>query len=210
MMLFLARMSLYRRFLLCDRSQKATGTSGAYFLPVGDTVLRVMGAECWLWESGAARESGVKSSHGLQRVLCRHVHCLSLDQLLGPSLARTAGVVFKFFWKFSSVSSLGFACCLVRRSIFKTSDLLVLQMDISRALWDSLLRCDQVLELSEEGGNTQWPKEVMKEVISPILPQSQFSMSQLCGSFLHAWVEPWRLSPSSNASGLSLLFGQNT
>lgn len=80
-------------------------------------------------------------------------------------------------------------------------------MNQSPALWDSLLRCDQVLELFEEGGNIRWSKRVAKEVISRVLPQSWFSMSQLCSSFPRAWVEPGRLSPSSNLSGLSLLFG---
>jgi len=60
------------------------------------------------------------------------------------------GIVY-IFWRFSSVSRLGFSCCLVRRSIFKTSDILVLQVDLSPALQGSLLRCGQVLELFEEG-----------------------------------------------------------
>lgn len=39
------------------------------------------------------------------------------------------------------------------------------------------------------------------------IPKASYFVSQLCGSFLHAWIEPWRLFLSSNVSGL--LFGQN-
>lgn len=41
----------------------------------------------------------------------------------------------------------------------------------------------------------------------PTFPKASYSVRQLCGSFLRAWIEPWRLLLSSNVSGL--LFGQN-
>lgn len=157
---FLARMGLYRRFLLRSRSRKAAGSFVACFPPVGDKLFRVMGTE--LWESGAARESGVRSSPGLKRCCADTYVSQAWTCCWGHLLQELRGDFLKFFWKFSRVSSLGFACCLVRRSIFKTSDFLVLQMGLSPAPWDSLLRCDQVLELFEEGGNIWQSKQVAK------------------------------------------------
>lgn len=81
-------MSLYKRFLPHDRSQKAAGSFVACVPPAGDTLFRVMEAECQLWESR------VKSSPGLQRVLCRHIRHPSPNLLLGSSLARIAGAFF--------------------------------------------------------------------------------------------------------------------
>lgn len=49
----------------------------------------------------------MRSFPGLQRVLRRHVHCPSLDLLLGPSLARIAGGFFKFFLSFPEFQAMG-------------------------------------------------------------------------------------------------------
>lgn len=90
------------------------------------SVLCPSGMLCWGWGEGG------EELPGWERVLCRHMHFLSLDLLLGHCLARIArGFFFKFnlilfFWKFYSVSSLGFSCYLERRSVFKTCDFLVL------------------------------------------------------------------------------------
>lgn len=103
---------------LRDKLWKGAGSFVARFL-APQMIFRVPGADCQPGDSRAAWQSRVRSSPGLQRVLCRHVSWPSLDLLLLPSLAKFAGGFLKKTLKFCSVSSFGFVCCLVRRSTFK-------------------------------------------------------------------------------------------
>lgn len=75
---------------LHDKLWKGAGSFVARFL-APQMIFRVPGADCQPGDSRAAWQSRVRSSPGLQRVLCRHVSWPSLDLLLLPSLAKFAG-----------------------------------------------------------------------------------------------------------------------